>query len=197
MIIQILKAILVGICASAPLGPVAVLVIQKTLNFGRGTGFVTGIGSAVVDTLYALIGVFALSVINDFISSNEKYIYLIGGALVILVGSLMFFRKSMGTVKDVSHFTQAGYAVQAAGLALANPGAIALMLALMALFRVEAPSWVIVLSVSFGALFWWNLFAFVVDKFRGSLKVGTVMTINRALGIAIVIFGIVCILKVL
>lgn len=196
MIFQIFKAFIVGVCASAPLGPVAVLVMQKTLNNGRGAGFVTGIGCAFIDTVYALIGVFALSAINDFFTRNEAIFYLVGGALVVIVGVLMLFRRTLGTVKEVSHFTKAGYAVQAAGMALANPGAIALMLALLALFRVEAPSWVTVPSVTLGALFWWNVFAFFVDKFRSTLKLGTVITINKILGVLVIIFGIVCILKI-
>ena len=59
MVLDILKGFVVGICASAPMGPIAILVIQKTLSKGRHAGFVTGLGASVIDTVYAVIAIFA------------------------------------------------------------------------------------------------------------------------------------------
>ena len=61
MIIDMLKGFLVGVCASAPVGPIAILVVQKSLSKGHKAGFVSGLGASVVDTLYAFIAIFALA----------------------------------------------------------------------------------------------------------------------------------------
>jgi len=69
----ILKGILIGIIASAPMGPVGILCIQRTLNKGRWYGFATGLGAAISDMLYALITGLGMSFIMDFISSPHYY----------------------------------------------------------------------------------------------------------------------------
>ena len=61
LFVNILKAFLVGFAASVPVGPVAILVVQKSLSKGHRAGFVTGLGASVVDTLFAVIAVFALA----------------------------------------------------------------------------------------------------------------------------------------
>ena len=61
MFLNILKGFIIGVCASAPLGPIAILVIQTTLNKGHRAGFVTGMGACLVDTLFAVIAIFALA----------------------------------------------------------------------------------------------------------------------------------------
>ena len=59
---DILKGFIIGICASAPIGPIAILVIQKTLSKGHKAGFVTGMGACIVDTTFSVIALFALAV---------------------------------------------------------------------------------------------------------------------------------------
>ncbi len=54
MLLEILKAFIIGICASAPLGPVAILVLQKSICYGHKAGFTTGLGASLVDTAYAM-----------------------------------------------------------------------------------------------------------------------------------------------
>lgn len=57
MLLEILKAFIIGICASAPLGPVAILVLQKSICYGHKAGFTTGLGASLVDTAYAIISI--------------------------------------------------------------------------------------------------------------------------------------------
>ena len=64
----IFKGILIGIVASAPMGPVGVLCIQRTLNKGRWYGFVTGIGATISDFIYALITGFGMSFVMNLIN---------------------------------------------------------------------------------------------------------------------------------
>ena len=66
-LLALLKGILVGICASIPLGPVGVICVQQTVNRGRRAGFASGYGAALADTLFATFAFLSLSVILDFI----------------------------------------------------------------------------------------------------------------------------------
>ena len=90
----VIKGLLIGIVASAPMGPVGVLCIQRTLNKGRWYGFITGLGAAVSDILYALITGFGMSFVVDFIENVETMFYL------KLIGSVMLFCFGIYTFKS-------------------------------------------------------------------------------------------------
>ena len=81
----ILKGILIGICASAPMGPVGVLCVQRTLNKGRWYGFATGIGAAASDLIYALITGLGMSFVMDLITNQQNKFFLqITGSILLL-----------------------------------------------------------------------------------------------------------------
>ena len=99
MLLELIKAILIGIIASAPVGPVSLLVMQKTFCHGRMAGFAAGVGSAVIDSLYAIASLFAFMYVDEFIRRHEAWIMLIGGLLVVAVGYFMLRRKPIESVK--------------------------------------------------------------------------------------------------
>ena len=82
----IIKGLLVGIIASAPMGPVGILCIQRTLNKGRAYGIVTGAGAALSDIIYALMTGLGMSFVMDFIDQKENLFWLkLAGSLMLLV----------------------------------------------------------------------------------------------------------------
>lgn len=82
----IFKGMLIGVIASAPMGPVGVLCVQRTLNKGRWYGFVTGIGAVVSDILYAVVTVYGMSLVMDFISDQQNKFYLqIVGSIAVAI----------------------------------------------------------------------------------------------------------------
>lgn len=196
MLVELLKAILIGIIASVPIGPVSLLVMQKTFCHGRAGGFAAGVGSALVDTFYAVASLVALMFVQDFISRHEAVIMIVGGLLVAAVGYFMLKRPPLQAIntKDTSSSRAIQYALQAAGCALANPGAFAYMFGLVAIFQLDireavSPSWLIVLFVFIGALAWWFSFAFAADKLREKFNVNTLNLINLIAGYAVIAFG--------
>ncbi len=89
------KGILIGILASAPMGPVGVLCIQRTLNKGRWYGFVTGIGASVSDIIYALITGLGMSFVMEFIERGRNLFYLhISGSIMLLAFGLYCFNSN-------------------------------------------------------------------------------------------------------
>lgn len=90
----IFKGILIGIVASAPMGPVGVLCIQRTLNKGRWYGFVTGVGATVSDFIYALITGFGMSFIVDIINNTQnRFMFQILGSLMLMAFGIYCFRS--------------------------------------------------------------------------------------------------------
>ena len=74
----LVKGFVIGIVVSAPLGPVGVLCIQRTLNKGRWYGFVTGIGASLSDIAYALLTGYGMSFVFDYVNKNIFYLQLFG-----------------------------------------------------------------------------------------------------------------------
>ena len=72
----IVKGMLIGMIASAPMGPVGILCVQRTLNKGRWYGFATGLGASVSDIIYAGIAGFGMSFVMDFITNDQNRFYL-------------------------------------------------------------------------------------------------------------------------
>ncbi len=197
MIIDMLKGFLVGICASAPVGPIAILVIQKSLSKGHKAGFVSGLGASVVDTLYASIAIFALAFAQQLIDRHQNLILLVGGAVLSIVGVTMAcsnpFRKMKADGESSVSPKDFG---QAVAMGFSNPMAIFVMFTLFAFFGLanDAPrTWriaPIILSVSAGSVTYWFSMSWLLSRFRKKFKMNTILIISRVTGAIVVIIGI-------
>ena len=91
----IFKGILIGIMASAPMGPVGVLCIQRTLNKGRWYGFITGIAASVSDIIYALFTGFGMSFVMNFINNERnRFLLQISGSILLLIFGIYCYRSN-------------------------------------------------------------------------------------------------------
>ena len=197
MVLDILKGFVVGICASVPVGPIAILVIQKTLSKGRQSGFVAGLGASVVDTIYAFIAIFALAFAQKFIEDHQNIILLTGGAVLVIVGLSMALSDPFRKLKDDANFSVSPKDFgQALAVGLSNPMAIFVMFTLFAFFGLanEAPrDWhiaPIILSVSCGSVTYWFTMSWLLSRFRKTFKMNTILWISRITGAIVVIIGI-------
>ncbi len=197
MIIDILKGFLVGVCASAPVGPIAILVIQKSLSKGHKSGFVSGLGASVVDTLYAFIAIFALAFAQQLIDKHQNLILLAGGIVLAIVGLTMAFSNPFRKMKaDGSSSVSPKDFGQAVAMGFSNPMAIFVMFTLFAFFGLaeDAPhTWEIapiILSVSAGSVTYWFCLSWLLSRFRKNFKMNTILIISRITGAIVVIIGI-------
>lgn len=198
ILFDMLKGFLVGICASAPLGPVAILVVQKSLSKGHKSGFVSGLGATVADTTYALIAIFALAIVQRFIDAYQSLILLVGGAILLAVGVSMAFSNPFKNKKRKKRDMTASPKDfgQAVAMAYSNPGAVFVMFTLFAFFGLakDAPhTWrvaPIILSVSAGSVTYWFLMSWLISRFSNRISMKTIIWINRITGALIVIVGI-------
>ena len=197
MLLDIIKAFIVGICASAPIGPIAILVIQKSLSGGHKAGFIAGLGACVVDTIYAVAAIFALAVVQDFIYTHQNIILIVGGIVVAMLGVSMSFsdpfrkvKKNSGSSVSLTDF------MQSLIMGFSNPGAVFVILALFAFFGLadESPhNWSvmpIILSVSAGSVVYWFCVTWLLSHFRKKFEIRTILWINRVTGAIIILIGI-------
>lgn len=196
MLLDIIKGFLIGICASAPLGPIAIFVIRKSLSDGHRAGFLAGLGACLVDTLFAVTAIFALALTEKFIGDHRTFIYIAGGSVVALLGASMTFRDPFRrlTQDDAPAYSVKDF-LKAVAMGLSNPGAILVIFALFAFFGIElephdfrvAP---IILSVSLGSASYWFVFSMLFSKLRKKVNMGTLLWLSRILGVIVMIIGI-------
>lgn len=195
----IMKGLVVGILASAPMGPVGVLTVQRTLNKGRWYGMITGLGAAVSDIIYAAISLVGMSFVMEFVENprNMFWFKLIGGVLLMLFGLYTYFSNPTENLRPTSkkrgslmHNGLTGFLVT-----FSNPLIILLFIALMARFEFVVPEhyWeqgLGYMAIFGGALIWWFVLTYIIDKVRSRFQVNTISLINRAIGCVVTLAGL-------
>lgn len=191
---------LIGLIASAPMGPVGVLCVQRTLNKGRWYGFITGIGAVVSDLIYAAITAYGMSYVMDVLNNQQTRMYLqIVGSVLLLVFGLYTY-KSDPTKKIHNSSNGRGTlwhnGVTAFLVTFSNPLIIFLFLASYAQFAFVMPNHpfemvVGFLSIIFGALLWWYGLTWLIDKIRGKFDANGIRLINQVIGSVVVLCSII------
>jgi len=199
----IFKGMLIGMIASAPMGPVGVLCVQRTLKKGRWFGFATGIGAAVSDIIYAGITGLGMSFVMDFVENPQNRFYL------QIIGSLMLLGFGWYTYRTdpTRNMHQSGqekgtlwYNTWTAFLVtLSNPLIVFLFMALYAQFAFVLPNHPFEMVVGFlsivgGALLWWWGLTWLVDKIRTQFDEYGIRLINQIIGVAVIIGSIIMLL---
>ena len=197
MIVDMFKGFLVGMCASAPIGPIAILVVQKSLSKGHKAGFVSGLGASVVDTLYASIAIFALAFAQRFIDEHQTIILIAGGVILAALGLSMAFADPFRRMKtDGESSVSPKDFGQAVAMGLSNPMAIFVMFTLFAFFGLakdEPQTWSVaptIISVSLGSVTYWFSVSWMLSRFRKNFRMNTILWISRITGAIVVIIGI-------
>lgn len=195
----IFKGILIGIVASAPMGPVGVLCIQRTLNKGRWYGFVTGIGATISDFIYALITGFGMSFIVGIINNNHnRFIFQILGSIMLMAFGVYCFRSDPTKKIHVSgnqKGTLIHNCITAFLVTFSNPLIIFLFMAAFAQFAFVAPKhplhmFVGYISIICGALLWWFGLTWLIDKIRNKFDNSSIVIINKIIGSVVIIFSL-------
>lgn len=196
----IFKGMLIGVIASAPMGPVGVLCVQRTLNKGRWYGFVTGVGAAISDIIYAAIAGYGMSFVMDIISNQQTKFYLqIAGSLMLLGFGLYTYRTDpTSKLRKTSNGkgTLVHNGVTAFLVTFSNPLIIFLFLAAYAQFAFVLPNHNFEMVVGFlsivgGALLWWFGLTWLVDKVRGKFDTNGIRLINQIIGAVVIIFSVI------
>lgn len=183
-----------------PVGPVLLMIIQKTLTLGKRAAISAGIGSALADTVYAAIGLLTLSLIADFINEHQAVIMLVGAAIIGFIGTKILFKKIEFEISSPDKgISLVSHGVQTFTSAMSNPAALAFMLGLLTMFnlspeRVGAPMWALLLAVCAGESLYWFFVVYVLARFV-HLKPTTLQLISRIAGVGICIFALILLVR--
>ena len=195
----IVKGMIVGIVCSAPMGPVGVLCVQRTLNKGRWYGFVTGLGAATSDLIYALLTGFGMSFVMEFIDNPQYkfYLQIFGSILLFCFGYYCYKsdpRNKVHTGKKKQKGTLLHNYVTAFIVTFSNPLIILLFLATFAQFAFVVPEHPVEMSLGYlsiigGALLWWYGLTWLVDRIREFFSLNSIVLINRIIGTIVMVFS--------
>lgn len=200
---MILRGMIIGVVVSAPMGPVGIFCIQRTLDKGRRSGFFTGVGAAVSDLIYCILTGFCLSFIEEFINVHRGPIQIFGASVLIGFGIWLVKKKPDDTSKsdaDQGQPSVEGDILKGFALTFSNPLILFLIIGLFAQFNFVVQGmtfWHYILGfigIIAGALGWWWLVTYFVDKLRGHFNQRTMKAINTVVGVIILsfaLFGIV------
>lgn len=196
------RGIAIGILISAPMGPVGMLCIQRTLNKGRWAGFFTGIGAAISDLVYCLITGLGLSLITDFIESHDLLLKILGSLVLVAFGLYLFRKNPTRTLKPASEQSSNFWSDFVSGFffTLSNPLILFFIIGLFARFNFFQPEMEIYhyatgyISILSGALLWWYMITLLINFVRNRFNVRSMWLVNRITGsilIAMALIGLV------
>jgi threonine/homoserine/homoserine lactone efflux protein len=191
------RGALAGLAISAPVGPVNVLCISRTLTKGRAAGVISGLGAATADTVYGAIAGSSISFVIEFLMREEFWIRLCGGALLIAIGIFYYFKKPQ-SLGDESRGSAHPDFISAFLLNLTNPTTVLSFLAVLAALGMghHRARWLTVLLIAgifAGAMLWWIVLTAATSRFRDRFDDKAMLWMNRIAGFAIGGFGIVTI----
>ncbi|MCQ2217274.1 MAG: LysE family transporter [Paludibacteraceae bacterium] len=197
-----LKGLLIGLIASAPVGPIAVLCLQRTLNKGRASGIATAMGASLSDLVYAIVAIFSMSIIIDFIEKNEFTLSIIGSIIVIIFGIHTFRDNPTRNLekqaqKDKANKNYIQDFITSFCLTITNPLVIFLFIALFAKFSFVTEETTFfenicgIVFIMTGAFIWWTIVVNVVNMFRERINLRRLNRINQITGLILVLLAVI------
>jgi len=196
-LLYLLKGLAVGFLLAVPVGPIGVLCIRRTLAHGARRGIATGLAAASADMMYGIIAAFGLSLVSDFILAQQFWFRLIGGSFLLAIGVRTFFahpeREIFNNGSNGHTSTYLGTFI----LTLTNPMTMIAFAAVFASIGIAEirgstlAALLLVIGVFFGSLLWFMLLTETVHLFKEKLSTNGIVSINRASGILIFVFGII------
>lgn len=196
------KGLILGFCIAAPVGPIGVLCIRRTLQYGRFSGLLSGLGAAVADTIYAIVGGFGLTFVSNFLIAEQFWLRMIGGIFLLYLSFKIFIAKTKEAAKETSHTTLLNDFISTFFLTITNPMTILSYLAMFAGLGLASTSQdysktsILVLGVFLGSAVWWLLLSESVTLFRKKVSQKVMKWINWVAGVIIAIFGIAALVSI-
>lgn len=197
MCVLFIKGLIIGFAIAAPVGPIGVLCIQRSLYDGFKIGLMTGLGAALADGTYGLIAGFGLTALSSLLISHQFWIRLIGGLFLLYLGIKLFLAPSREKSANTSDHSSWHALSTTYLLTITNPVTILSFVAIFAGFGLSQTSSdytqaiILVLGITLGSAMWWLLLssgvAFILHH---RLSPALMKNINRISGFIILSFGV-------
>jgi threonine/homoserine/homoserine lactone efflux protein len=192
-----LRGLLIGFSIAAPVGPIGVLCIRRTLAEGRLAGFLSGMGAASADMFYGAVAAFGLTAIQDVLLGQSNWLRLIGGTFLLFLGVKTFLTKPAEQAAKSSRGGLFGAYLSTFFLTITNPITILSFIAIFAGLRLTetggnyAIASTMVLGVFLGSATWWLTLSTGVSLLREKFTPALLTWVNRLAGMIITGFGII------
>lgn len=190
------KGLLIGLAIAAPVGPIGLLCMQRTLVRGRWSGVWSGLGAASADALYGCIAGFGLTALAEWLLAWQTGLRIIGGLFLLRLGWRTWYAPAAERSAVLAgRASLVGDYLSTLALTIANPVTILAFLGIFAGLGLAtegsgfAAAGVLVSGVFTGSLLWWLLLAFSVGWVRGRLSLEALRWINRLSAILVGAFG--------
>lgn len=195
----IIRGLAIGILISAPMGPIGMLCIQRTLNKGRWPAFYTGVGAALSDLCYCLLAGLGLSFVTDFIESHQLLLQILGSFVLAGFGIYLFRKNPARSLKTPTENANSTWMDFVSGFlfTFSNPLILFFIIGLFARFNFLQPEFNTYhyiagyTSIIIGALLWWFLITFGVNKVRRHFNVRSLWLINRTIASILIVMAVV------
>lgn len=201
------RGVAIGALISAPMGPIGMLIIQRTLSKGRWPAMFTGIGAALSDLIYCLLAGFGLSFVTDFIEKQQLWLQLGGGVVLAIFAAYLFRKNPTRSLKSVDTAPPSNYwtdFVTGFLFTFSNPLILFFIVGLFARFCIILPDFgvhhyiFVYVCILGGALMWWYGVTWLVNRLRRRVNVRSLWLVNRIISVVLFVmaaFGITMALK--
>ncbi|HZK94139.1 MAG TPA: LysE family transporter [Prolixibacteraceae bacterium] len=192
------EGFLIGIAVSVPLGPLGMLCIKRTVNKNWKSGFVSGLGIAASDVIYAIVAGFSLTIIINFISTYEIYFKILGASMVVLLGLYIFMSNP---AKDIQKFQRKGISylqdfLTAFLLTVTNPLSVFVFIAIFTSYSLVLQlsqlfeALLIIGGIFVGGATWWFILTGLAHLFRHKLTINTLWWANKIIGLSVILIAV-------
>lgn len=197
------KGLLIGFSIAAPVGPIGVLCIRRTLAAGRLTGLLSGLGAATADAVYGCIAGFGLTVISGLLIRQQTWLSLFGGLFLCYLGYKTFVAQPAQTQAQAREGSFVGAYASTFLLTLTNPATILSFAAIFAGLGIASTAGdygaavFLVLGVFLGSALWWLTLSSGVSLFRAKFTLQHLRWVNKISGTIIAGFGLLALASLL
>ena len=193
------RGLAIGALISAPMGPIGMLIIQRTLSKGRWPAFFTGIGAALSDLFYCLLAGFGLSFITDVIERHQFALQVFGSIVLIAFGLYLFRKNPTRSLKtaEVDGRSYWGDLISGFFLTVSNPLILFFIIGLFARFNFILPEYEIIhyiwayVTIFGGAMIWWYIVTLLVNKLRKRFNVRSMWLVNRIVATILIAMAVI------
>lgn len=191
-----IKGLIIGFAIAAPVGPIGILCIRRSLVQGKQYGIVSGLGAATADAVYGMIAAFGLTVVSNFLIDQKFWLQVIGGCFLCYLGMQTLRSKPSEKPANVQGGNLLKAYTSTLFLTITNPMTILSFVAIFAGLGLSMEqsniifSILLVLGVFGGSVFWWVLLSTGVSFFQEKLNLKSMVWINRLSGLILLIFGL-------
>jgi threonine/homoserine/homoserine lactone efflux protein len=191
----IFKGMLIGFSIAAPVGPIGVLCIRRSLAEGRTSGLATGLGAATADAAYGCVAGFGLTAVSSFLVGQKMWLGFLGGLFLTYLGIRTFTSEPAEEPAKASGAGLLSAYLSTLLLTITNPMTILSFVAVFAGLRLGAARDYVsasglVAGVFIGSALWWLLLSSGVGLLNGQINLAWIRLVNRLSGTVILAFGL-------